>query len=215
MSRYPATCNRLLDELVEAEDYVVWLHRRVGHLGRRNDREGLHDAIGVSLTDLRNQKRSHIGASSTTERVAQLETLEVIAAFRLLPHHIQHRVDGLRVPGVDVQPTLGGTGHNAGSLASNTVGKVVMSWNSWEVHSVTVVMSTLMQALRLFNRECLGKRETAWHAERELQSNLRVQRREFLRSSENVKLSCSELQHILDLELHQVASRVNRLPPRM
>ena len=85
-----------LDELVEAEDYVVWLHRRVGHLGRRNDREGLHDAIGVSLTDLRNQKRSHIGASSTTERVAQLETLEVIAAFRLLPHHIQHRVDELR-----------------------------------------------------------------------------------------------------------------------
>ena len=49
----------MLAEQVEAEDYVVWLHRRVGHLGRRNDREGLHDAIGVSLTYLQDLKSSH------------------------------------------------------------------------------------------------------------------------------------------------------------
>ena len=49
--------------------------------------------------------------------------------------------------------------------------------------------------------------ETSWHAEGELQSNLRVQRRGFLRSSGNVKLSHGEFQHVPDLELHQVTSK--------
>ena len=44
------------------------------------------------------------------------------------------------------------------------------------------------------NWECLRKHQTAWHGEQELQSNLWVQRREFLHSSGNVKLSHSELQ---------------------
>ena len=44
------------------------------------------------------------------------------------------------------------------------------------------------------NRGCLGKHTDTWHAERELQSNLQVQRRELLRSSEDVKLSYNELQ---------------------
>ena len=54
----------------------------------------MRDAIGVLPADLRHQKRSHTGVSSATKRVAQLETLEAIAALRL-PHHIQHRVDEL------------------------------------------------------------------------------------------------------------------------
>ena len=49
----------ILAEQVKAGDYVVWLHRRIEHLGRRNDREGLHDAIGVFLTYLQDLKRSH------------------------------------------------------------------------------------------------------------------------------------------------------------
>ena len=57
------------------------------------------------------------------------------------------------------------------------------------------------------NYECLGKHKDAWYAERELPSNLRVQRRKFLHSSENVKLSYSELQDIMDLEFHQVNNK--------
>ena len=68
--------------------------------GRQNGRERIHDAIGVLPADLRDQKRSHTGAGSATERAAQLETLEAIAAVRLLPHHIQHRVDELCTLGI-------------------------------------------------------------------------------------------------------------------
>ena len=53
------------------------------------------DAIRVLPADLQDQKRSHTGASPAAERVAQLETLEAIAAVRLLPRHNQHRVDKL------------------------------------------------------------------------------------------------------------------------
>ena len=57
------------------------------------------------------------------------------------------------------------------------------------------------------NRECLGKHTDVCHAERELQSNPQVPCREFLHNSEDVKLSYSELQHVLVLEFHQVSNR--------
>ena len=68
-------------------------HHRVGHVGRQDDWERLHDAIEMSLIDPRHQKRSHTRTSST-KRVVQLETLEAMV-LRLLPCHIQHRVDEL------------------------------------------------------------------------------------------------------------------------
>ena len=37
----------VLHELMEAEDGIVRLHHRVGDLGRRDHREGLHDAVRV------------------------------------------------------------------------------------------------------------------------------------------------------------------------
>ena len=37
----------VLHELVKAQDGIVRLHHRVGDLGRRDHREGLHDAVRV------------------------------------------------------------------------------------------------------------------------------------------------------------------------
>ena len=56
------------------------------------------------------------------------------------------------------------------------------------------------------NRECLGKHENTWHAEREPQLNLRVQ----VENSSAVRMSSSshsELQYILGLESHQMISK--------
>ena len=55
---------------------------------------------GKLLADLPEQECSHTRASPTSERVAQLETLEAIAALRLLPHHIQNEVGEFSVLGV-------------------------------------------------------------------------------------------------------------------
>ena len=61
---------------------------------------------------------------------------------------------------------------------------------------MSVVMNTLI--VWIVNRDRLRKHETARHAEQELLSNLSVQRREFCRSSGNVKPSHRELQSVLD-----------------
>ena len=107
----------VLDKLMETQHSIVWLHHRVGHFRRRNNRESFHDAIGVLLAHLRDQKCSHTRGSPTTERVAQLETLEAIAALRLLPDHIQHRVDELGALGiVTLRPIV-----SRASLAENKV----------------------------------------------------------------------------------------------
>ena len=69
--RYPTPCIRPRPRrAVEADDCVAWLHQRVGHLGRRNDQECLHDEIELSHTDLRGQKRSQTEANSTIENVS-------------------------------------------------------------------------------------------------------------------------------------------------
>ena len=53
-------------------------------LGEGHDREGEHHAIGVLLADLGDEERAHAGASTTTERVADLESLEAVARLGLL-----------------------------------------------------------------------------------------------------------------------------------
>mmetsp|Transcript_23888 Transcript_23888/g.61547 ORF Transcript_23888/g.61547 Transcript_23888/m.61547 type:complete len:315 (-) Transcript_23888:480-1424(-) len=50
---------RVLHELVHRERRVVRLDDGVGHLGRREDRVGRHDAVGVLLADLRDEEGAH------------------------------------------------------------------------------------------------------------------------------------------------------------
>ncbi|GIX60839.1 cell differentiation protein [Babesia caballi] len=83
----------VLDELVHGERGVVGLHDGVRDLGRREDGEGLHDPVGVLLTDLADEQRSHTTSGTTTERVGDLEALEAVAPLGLLAYNIKDGVD--------------------------------------------------------------------------------------------------------------------------
>jgi hypothetical protein len=66
----------VLDELVDGEGSVVGFDDGVGDLGGGDDREGVHDSVGVLFSDLGDEESSHTGASTTTERVGELESLK-------------------------------------------------------------------------------------------------------------------------------------------
>ena len=66
----------VLDELMHGEGGVVGLDDGVGDLGGGDDREGVHDSVGVLFSDLGDEESSHTGASTTTERVGELESLK-------------------------------------------------------------------------------------------------------------------------------------------
>merc|ERR1719217_185201 len=87
---------RILHQLVERKHSVVRLHHGVRHLRRRDHREGAHDPVRVLLADLGDQQRAHPGAGAPPKGVAELEPLQAIAPLRLLPHHVQHRIDQFR-----------------------------------------------------------------------------------------------------------------------
>jgi len=78
---------------VDREGGVVWLNDGVGNLGGWHNGEGEHDAVGVFLTDLGDQKGAHTGASSTTEGVGDLEALKAVTGLSLLADNIEYRVN--------------------------------------------------------------------------------------------------------------------------
>jgi hypothetical protein len=86
---------RVLDQLVDGQSGVVRLNNSVGHLGGWHDGEGGHHAVGELLADLGDQKRTHTGTSSTTERVSDLETLKAVTALGLATDDIKDLVDKL------------------------------------------------------------------------------------------------------------------------
>ncbi|KAF2978323.1 hypothetical protein EK904_004354 [Melospiza melodia maxima] len=49
----------VLYQLVDGEDGVVRLHHRVRHLGGGHDAEGVHDPVGIFLSDLVDEERPH------------------------------------------------------------------------------------------------------------------------------------------------------------
>merc|ERR1712086_937281 len=85
----------VLDELMEREHSVVWLHNSVGNFWGWDDRECLHDTVRVLLSHLRDEQSAHACASATAEGVTKLEALEAVAAFSLLTHNIQDGVNQL------------------------------------------------------------------------------------------------------------------------
>mmetsp|Transcript_27447 Transcript_27447/g.51411 ORF Transcript_27447/g.51411 Transcript_27447/m.51411 type:complete len:229 (+) Transcript_27447:425-1111(+) len=85
----------ILHKLVEAQDCIVRLHHCVRHFWGRDDGESLHDAIRVFLPHLGDEQGAHTSASTASQRVAELESLKAITAFRFLTHNIQDGVDQL------------------------------------------------------------------------------------------------------------------------
>mmetsp|Transcript_16305 Transcript_16305/g.45255 ORF Transcript_16305/g.45255 Transcript_16305/m.45255 type:complete len:405 (-) Transcript_16305:70-1284(-) len=86
----------VLHELVERQNRVVGLDDGIAHLGRGDDGESLHDAVGVLLAHLADEQRAHAGAGAAAEGMAQLETLQAIATLGLLADDVQDGVDELR-----------------------------------------------------------------------------------------------------------------------
>ncbi len=55
----------VLDKLMHGQDAIVRLNDGIGDLGGRDDGIGGHDAIGILLTDLGDQKRTETAAGTT------------------------------------------------------------------------------------------------------------------------------------------------------
>jgi hypothetical protein len=102
---------RKLTKLVNGQGGVVRLNNGVGNLGRRNNGEGGHHTVGELLTDLGDQKGTHTGTSTTTERVGDLETLEAVASLSLTADNVQNLVNELgTLSVVTLRPVVTGTG---------------------------------------------------------------------------------------------------------
>jgi len=107
----------VLNKLVDGKGGVVGLNDGIGHLGGREDGEGLHDTVGILLTNLGDKEGTHTGTGTTTEGVGDLEALEAIAALSLLADDIENGVDQLSTLSVvTLSPVVTGT-----ALAENEV----------------------------------------------------------------------------------------------
>ena len=103
---------RVLDQLVDREGGVVWLNngvrnlslkrsafvycesnKRKEYLWRWHNGECAHHTVRVFFTDLGDQKCTHTGTGTTTERVGDLETLQAVARFGFLADNVQDGVD--------------------------------------------------------------------------------------------------------------------------
>jgi len=65
------------------------------YLGWRHNGEGDHDAVWILFSDLADEQRPHSRSGTSAERVSQLESLQTVAALRLLADNIENRVDQL------------------------------------------------------------------------------------------------------------------------
>ena len=101
----------VFDQLMDGEGSVVGFNNGVGHLGRGDDGEGLHDSVRIFFSDLGDEESSHTGASSTSEGVGDLESLEAVATFSFLSGNIEDGVDELSTFSVvALGPVVSGTG---------------------------------------------------------------------------------------------------------
>ena len=113
---------RVLNELMDGEGGVVGLDNGVGDLGRGDNGEGVHDTVGVLLTDLGDQECAHTGSGATTERVGQLEALKkrFNKRSRCLETHLE-TIAGLGLLADNVQDGV----NELGALSVVTLGPVV------------------------------------------------------------------------------------------
>ena len=70
------------------------------YLGRRHNRECVHDPVWILFADLADHQGAHTGAGAAPKWVCELEALQTVAALGLLAHHIQDRVHELSTFGV-------------------------------------------------------------------------------------------------------------------
>ena len=73
--------------LISTQD-ILW----TSYLWRRYNWEGVHDSVWVFLTDFTDQQGTHSRTSSSSQRVAQLESLKTVTALSFFSHNIKDRV---------------------------------------------------------------------------------------------------------------------------
>ena len=73
----------VLYQLVDGQGSVVGLHHSVGHLGRGDYGVGVHDPVGVLLSDLGDEQCSHTRPGSASQRVCKLESLNTSVSIQL------------------------------------------------------------------------------------------------------------------------------------
>ena len=101
----------VLNELMDGQGGVVGFDDGIGDLGRGDDGEGHHDTVGVLLAELGDEEGAHTRAGTTTEGVADLETLEAVARLGFLAADVEDGVDELGTFGVvTLGPVVAGTG---------------------------------------------------------------------------------------------------------
>ena len=80
----------VFNELMDGEGGVVWFDNGIRYLWRWDNREGVHDSVWVFFSDFGDEKCTHTGTGTTTERVGKLESLKYsrldqIILFIILP----------------------------------------------------------------------------------------------------------------------------------
>merc|ERR1711988_533652 len=74
----------IFDQLMDRQGSIVWLENGIRDLWRWENGESFHDSVWVFFSDLGDQESSHTGTGTTTEGVADLETLKAVTAFSFL-----------------------------------------------------------------------------------------------------------------------------------
>jgi hypothetical protein len=82
-----------LDQVLNRQNAVVRLDDRVGHIGRRKDRIGTQNTVRVLLTEFVQYKDAQSRTGATAQRTDQLEALQSVAAFAVLPDGVKDRLD--------------------------------------------------------------------------------------------------------------------------
>merc|ERR1711981_784337 len=90
----------VLDELMDGEGGVVWLNDGIRDLWGWHDRESAHLSVWVLLSDLGDEKGSHAGSGTSSERVGNLESLKAVTTLSLLSDNIEDGVNELGSLGV-------------------------------------------------------------------------------------------------------------------
>ena len=107
----------ILNQLVDGEGCVVGFNDGVGYLGRGHDGESAHHPVRIFLTNLRDQEGTHARTGTTSQRVADLETLKKVASLSFLADNVEDGIYKLRTLSVvTLCPVVTGT-----RLAENEV----------------------------------------------------------------------------------------------
>jgi len=83
----------VLNKLMDRKSSIIRFNDGIGDFWGWEDGEGLHNSVGIFLSDLGDQKGTHTGSGTTTEGVGDLETLEAIATFSFLSDDVEDGVN--------------------------------------------------------------------------------------------------------------------------